>query len=403
MYFGWNIVALGAVVYMIVIGATFNAFGLFVLPVSAEFGLSRANMNSGLILLNFGNAVFAPLVGRLLDRIPARRIMAAAALLFGLSFVTLGLSRSLWLSAAVMAVPLAIAISAAGTITVSALLARWFTARRGKAMMLAAMGMSFGSIAVTPLIGWLVHAQGWRTALVILGVASGAVLLIVTALVRERPGEEEGRIEQPATPAGQRGASGAPMPVAAVLRMPQFWSIGISTALVLGMAQAISITLVPLAVGEGLTLLQATTLISISGGSAIAAKLLMSQVADRIDRIILLALLFALGALISGGFLVSRSFPALAACAAMVGVCSGTVAPIFYALLADRFGPTSFGTVRGLMTPVTALTGAVVVRFAGETYDRTGGYDLLFGTFAVTSLAAAALMLATRLTQPYRG
>src|SRR5207245_8286007 len=108
VYLGWYVVAVPMLIYMLGVGVTFNAFGLFVLPVSAEFKLSHADMNTALIFLNIGNAVVAPFFGRLLDRFPAKRIMVACALLFGLCFATLGLSRSLWL-AAVLGVPLAAA------------------------------------------------------------------------------------------------------------------------------------------------------------------------------------------------------------------------------------------------------------------------------------------------------
>src|SRR5688572_2817195 len=150
---------------MLLVGSTFTAFGLFVVPVSAEFGLSRAEMNTALILLNIGNAAVAPFIGRMLDRFPVRWIMSSCALLFGACLVTLGLSKSITLSAFVFALPLAVALQGTGTLTVTVLLARWFQVQRGRAMALAALGMSFGSIVVTPAVGFLIQAEGWRPTL----------------------------------------------------------------------------------------------------------------------------------------------------------------------------------------------------------------------------------------------
>ena len=59
-------------------------------PASEDLGLSRANANTGLILINLGMAALSPIVGRMLDVYPIRRIMFAGALLFGASFVILG-------------------------------------------------------------------------------------------------------------------------------------------------------------------------------------------------------------------------------------------------------------------------------------------------------------------------
>ena len=64
MYFGWIVVFVGAIIMMLVMGTTVSVFGLYVLPVSSEFGLSRADVNSGFALMNLGGAVIAPLVGR---------------------------------------------------------------------------------------------------------------------------------------------------------------------------------------------------------------------------------------------------------------------------------------------------------------------------------------------------
>ena len=93
---------------------------------------------------------------------------------------------------------------------------------------------------------------------------------------------------------------------------------------------------------------------------------------------------------------------ALLCAAALMGVTSGTIPPIYQALVPDRFGLASFGTVRGMIVPITAGTGAVAVRFIGEVFDRTGGYDIGFMVFVAADLLAAALIFATRYTRPLR-
>ena len=107
-------VAVSALVYMLLLGSTYSAFGLFVLPVSAEFKLSRADINTALILVSMGSAVMSPFLGRLLDRFSSKRIMMISAVVFGLSLVGLGLSHSLWVNAAVLVVPLAAAFEGLG-------------------------------------------------------------------------------------------------------------------------------------------------------------------------------------------------------------------------------------------------------------------------------------------------
>lgn len=400
IYYGWYVVAIATAVYMLMIGATFAAFGLYVLPVSAEFNLSRANMNTALILMNLGNAFLAPFIGRLLDRVPARRIMITCALLMGASFLILGLSHSLWLSAAVLAVALPAAYLGAGTLTMTVLIARWFTAQRGRAMALAAIGMSLGNITVTPLVGMVIENQGWRAALLMSGGAVTSLLLVLALVLRERPGpgDVEGgrRAASAAAPVAHSAGPAIPATVGAILKAPQFWSLSLGAALAMAVGQALAITLVPLAVGNGLTLIQGTSLISVMGGAAIAGTLLLAVVADKIDRISLLAGLFLAGALINVGLHYEHSYALLVAGAGLLGLTLGAATPAFYALLADTFGAASFGTVRGLTMPVVAVLGMIAIRLAGEVFDRTGGYDLMFSAFVVAQLVAAALIFLTR-------
>ena len=406
MYYGWRVVFFTAIIYGVVLGFTYSSFGLFVIPVAADLNLSRAEMNTALILLNVGSALFAPVVGRLLDRMPARRIMFACSLLFGLSLGILSISTSIWLSAAVIVVMLSVALQGSGTLTVTVLLARWFTTHRARAMLLSAMGASLGSIAFAPAIGWLIEQEGWRFALQAMAAAVTIILLAITFSIRDRPdpGEIEG--SSPIEPAAPRdlapaaSAPAAPAKVSVILKMPKFWTIGISAATAMAIIQAITISMVPLAVQSGMTAMQAASLISVTGAAAITSKLVLAVVADKFDRVYLLACLFALGILVNVFLLMGTGQIVLFSCAIMLGVASSAIAPTFYALLADTFDLASFGTVRGLMATMIAVIGAVAMRVSGEVYDRFGNYDYLFYAFMVLGLLAVGLILLTRRIKP---
>jgi predicted MFS family arabinose efflux permease len=385
----WYVVGVAAVINMLAVGTTFGAFGLYVLPVSEEFGLSRADMNSALILFNLGAAVNAPLVGRMLDRLAPRRVMALGAVLLGASFAALGLSTSLWLSSAIIALPFSIGFLAAGVASANVLIARWFAADRGRAMALSMLGLSFGAILIAPGVGLLIEHLGWRAALMACGAVTGVVLLALSFTVRDHP---------PAALAAADGAATAPAKVGAIVGQPLFWLIAGAIALTLAMGQAIGITMVPLGQGLGLTIMQATSLVSVGGVAGIAGKLLLAALDTRAERTWLLTGLLAAFAVVDAALVASDTYAALLACAVGLGLTLGAVTPAYLALLADRFGPASFGTVQGLTGLIICIAGLVAVRVAGEVFDRTGGYDALFAGFLVVQLAAAGLMVATRWT-----
>ena len=192
VYYGWYVVAITIVIFAMLVGSIFSAFGVFVLPVSAELRLSRAEMNTAIGLVSFGNAVLAPVVGWLLDRVAAKSVMIVGAIVYGLSMVTLGLSHSLWLSAWVLALGIPVAYLGAGSLSATLLIARWFTASKGP-----------GHAAHRP---WIISRESnWPTGHRTLGrnatvgesrwwpigVAVGALLLILAVIVRERPGPND--------------------------------------------------------------------------------------------------------------------------------------------------------------------------------------------------------------------
>ena len=79
VYYGWFVLAASAVSELLVQGATLYAAGLFVLPLQAEFHLSRADANSAVQLPFLGAMVAAPFAGRLLDKCSIRWVMPVAA------------------------------------------------------------------------------------------------------------------------------------------------------------------------------------------------------------------------------------------------------------------------------------------------------------------------------------
>ena len=142
---GWYLVGISIVVSTVLVGLVYSSFGLFVLPVSAEFALSRASMNTALILVSVGTALVAPPLGSLLDRYSARAVLLWSSAALCIALAALGLSRSLWVDAGILLVVLPPAMLGAGIMTMNVLIVRWFEVYRGHALALSALGSSLAS------------------------------------------------------------------------------------------------------------------------------------------------------------------------------------------------------------------------------------------------------------------
>jgi MFS family permease len=398
IYYGWVIVAITIVLYTLAVGASIQAYGVFVLPVSASFHLTRAEVNTGAIVLNIGMAIAAPIVGRLVDRGSARAILAVSAVVFGASLIVLGLSQDLWLSTLVLTLGLGGSVVGSATVTAPVLVARWFTAQRGRAMAISSIGVSAGPVVVIPLISILVEAVGWRHCLIALGIGIGAALLVLAAFSRDMPGPRDLEPGRRSAAAGQSDASleARPLTMGQLLRLPQFWTIAISAALAFAVLTADIVTLVPFAQGEGLPPTRAATVMSVYGIAALIGAMVFAWLGDRLERVLVFAVLSLGIGLASGLLLFGHGYPAIVACTTLLGIAGGATAPAYLALLADGFGAASFGSASGMASFLSTFVSAIAIRYGGEVFDRTGSYRLMFVTFLAIGVFASVLILATK-------
>jgi MFS family permease len=394
-YYGWLVLAAGAVTELLAQGATSYAAGLFVLPLQAEFHISRANANSAVLILFFGAALAAPLVGRLLDRFSMRLVITCGALLFSLSFIGIALASSLWVMTAILLVPAAIGFMAIGPLTTSTLASRWFRQHRGLAMGLAAVATSGGGLVVVPLLSLAIQRYGWRPALQYEAVAiSLLVIPLALLLIRDTPSE----LSLADHPENQ--ASGVESPVSGtaigkwqvIFTGRAFWIPALVLAASSGISQAVVVTLVPYGVALGIAAPMAALFISAFAMSSAVTKVLAGVMADHISQGLLLTAAMAFMMLSMLALYFTSGTWSLLAGACFAGISLGCALPTVGALIAASFGAASFGTVMGAVYTLVLLSAIAATRFVGAVYDSTHGYR---AGFAVLFVLAACVMAGT--------
>lgn len=403
LFYGWWLIAAVFVGEMLAIGSTTYAFGLFVKPLQEEFGISRGDANKGFALLIVGMGLSAPLIGRLLDRRSARRVMAFGAAWMAGGFVAVALAPSLgWMALATL---LMIASGSAmiGPLAANTLASRWFAAKRGRALGIVAVGTSVGGTLLVPLIAYHIGTYGWRTALLIqaaliFGVAGTLALWVV----RDRP-QALGLLPDGAT-AAPTSAAAATMPAGPewtarqLFRNRDFWCIGLSVGLTFAVTQSVLASLVPYATDAGIDAKKAALLISSLSVCSILGKLLFGALAERIDKrwLLLTVVAFTIAQLCT--LIAQPDFTWLLIICGIAGFAIGGELPVWAAIIAERFGSRSFGTVMGLMNPINMICSLTAIGFVGAAYDRSGGYQMPFTAFL--GVAAASALMTVLITKP---
>lgn len=247
-----------------------------------------------------------------------------------------------------------------------------------------------------PLMALLVDAFGWRTAVAVMG-AGVALLIAPLALlvIRERgPGTQTSvaaapalRSPQPETPGARRWSARE------LLGSRDFWLLALCIGLIMGVDQALLASLVAHGTDRGFSLQAASLLVSAISGSAIAGKLLVGALADRLDMRWLVIAVAVLTEIYLACLLAEPGYGALLAASLLVGAAVGGVTPLWAAFIGVRFGPASFGTAMGLMIPVQMPLILACLRYSGRAYDVSGGYEPAFLAFTGVVLIAALAVL----------
>lgn len=396
-YRGWLVVVAAFACAMLSVGATVYSFTFFVPVLVGEFGLNYTQANVGIMLLLIGMMAWSPVVGRLIDRLPIRLTICIGAGAFAGGFLMLATANSLRVMMIATLGPISFGMIAAGAIAANTITARWFRRRRGLAIGIVAVATSFGNAVMSPIAAYAIGHFGWRAAAA--GIGVGVSLVIVTLallLMRDRPTEAElvagGEIVPDAS--GAAAAVGeAVWSSRAFLRERNFWLIMFGCGLILASDQTLIQTNGPYFGSKGVTMVDASLLVSVQGISAVIGKLIAGWLADKIDVRKVFAVVVLCHVLLLGFYVAWPGYWAMMAVFALIGVAIGGVYPVWTVLTANSFGSRSFGAALGLMALGMQPLSIASLYAIGRVRDATGNYNLAFGGLLVMVLVAMALIV----------
>lgn len=359
--------------------------GLFMEPVSEEFGWSRALYSSGVSIATLVTAILSPFFGVLIDRFGSRKLALPGVLLTLGSMLLFGLTNGqpwqwmlFWLIFGICAVTIKSTIWTAAVLGV-------FNKSKGLALGLTMAGTALAQVLVPPIGDWLITGFGWRAAYVWLALGWGSITFVLCLFfffdihdvaARKRTKDKAAAaapamVDLPGLTARQGARDWA------------LWRVGISNFVVMVLTQGLAAHLIPILTDAGVSRTNAALLSSLGGVAGIVGKLVTGALLDRyrpnwIGGLTLGAAMFAFVLLMNG----VRS-PALIVAALIInGYAAGTKTQITGFLTASYGGMKSFGVIYGVMAALMALAAGMGPLLAGWVFDAFGSYEffLLAGT-----------------------
>ena len=187
IYYGYWLLSAGFVAQFVSIGSQTYIFGAFLKPMTEELDWTRSEYTLARTVGQFLMAAAGLYVGGHVDRHGGRRLMQVGSLLLGAALLGCSTVRELWQWWLLNGLALTAGAAMIGNLVVNVTLAKWFVEKRGRVIGVAAMGVSFAGVVLTPLTTVLIDAVGWRDAWRVLAVATVAIVIPLSLLMRRTP------------------------------------------------------------------------------------------------------------------------------------------------------------------------------------------------------------------------
>jgi sugar phosphate permease len=373
-------------------------YGVVLPEMISGLGFTRTDTASIYNSYLFAYVAITPFSGYLTDRLGARRVITACALILGVGVILMGTIQDLWTACLFYAV---VGVGATGMWTpVLAVVQRWFTPqKRGLALGIISPGYGLGFAAMGAAFPWIVQNYTWRHAWYFLGAGALAMVLGNALLLKSDPessgyrpwGEKEG--SSPSTPADR--ASPATASVSTVFKNPNFWIIGFSYFATAYSLYGVTTFMVDYAKTQlGIPIEKASLLATVHGFAQVIGVLTLLPLSDYLGRKKTIVIMDSfLAASLFAIVLSGQSWGMFCVLIGAFAVFYGPTFPIYGACAGDYFPRSVIGTVIGAWTPFYGV-GAIVSHWVtGLLRDSTGFYHVAFLTNGLMALVGLGLIL----------
>jgi MFS family permease len=394
LHYGW-LITIFASALLAIRALPYYAFGVFIIPLTTEFGWERGALSTALAMTTLIGGCLSLITGALVDRYGPRILLTISGLVSGAGFLLMPYVSSLWQVYLIWGGLLSIGVACCYVPIISTI-PRWFSKRIGMATAITLSGFGIGGMFWPPLVRWLISAYDWRRAFLVSGLITMITMIILAQFLKHSPqraglrpyGETGDAEDEPRQSHATRGVS-----FKRAIKSAPFWLLGGSIAAFFFCVQAILAHITPHAEDTGITAIVAAVILSVVAAGSIAGRLFMGFASDRIGarRGLVVSLIPMTLALLSLIFI--KEVWTFYIFAGVFGITYGAVAPLQTTLTAELFGLRSLGLILAGITLFGTLGGAIGPPLAGTIFDTTGNYRWALIICVVLSGLAALLSL----------
>ena len=396
-YYGWVIVAAGALSIVACLGFGRFALGMLLPSMAATLPLSYAQM--GLVSTgNFvGYLVSVFFSGMIVARIGQRRYIFLSLLLVGLTMALLSRASGF---AALLALYVLTGMGSGGAnVSTMSLASAWFARKsRGKAAGYMSSGSGIAIVFAGLFIPFVNHAsgaEGWRTSWLSLGAMVIAIALLCLSFLRNKPADLG------LVPPGEDepGAAGKPIeakPDFNVYRSKSIYHLG-AIYFLFGYTYVIYATFIvtTLVQERGMSEALAGNFWSVVGFLSLFSGPVFGSLSDKLGRKAGMIIVFSIQCL--AYLLVASGLPGIFLYLSIFcyGLVAWSIPSIMAATVGDFAGPQNAAKALGFVTLIFGLGQISGPAIAGALAEHSGSFSSSF--YMAAALAGLAIVLALML------
>ncbi|MCY4466243.1 MAG: MFS transporter [Chloroflexi bacterium] len=390
IYYGWIIALALAVTETVSYGVMFYAFSVFITPMEAELGWSRAQLTGAFSLSLLITGLVGVPVGWWLDKHGGRLLMTVGSI--GAMLLVALWSQVQTLPEFVLIMTLLGFCGAAVLYEPAfAIIATWFARRRGTAMAVLTFVAGFSSTIFIPLSDALLVAQGWRGAVLTLAILLGVITIPLHGfLLRGKP-QDLGLQPDGALPSA-RSVERQKINLRGVLRSRYFWILTLAFALSWSSISAMRVHFIPLLISVGIHPTSAAWASGMIGVMQVLGRMVFVPLERRFSSKNMVLGVCGLLALSLATLLLGSAGWMIAVFVALFGMALGTHTLARPLVVADNYGAAFYGRISSAMVIVLTLMGTIAPVGAGVIFDVFGNYELMLLLALGFSVASLVLI-----------
>jgi len=407
LFYGWYIVA-GAFLILAVNYGTRYSFGIFLKPMSDEYGWSRSIVSLGISLNMLAYSVFTIFIGQMVDHIRPYHIITMGTLAVSLGLVMVSFATNPLIFYLVYGLFCGLGAAGLGIVVCNSSVAKWFHQKRGLAIGIASMGISVGTMTLTPLSGYIAKTYGWRQGFLTLAILSFIIGILVSRLLFRKAAvkadaetTEHGAVkEEKSLKLSFLLSSFSQIFTGLFVRDRQFWIISLSFGFAYLTIMSVFVHQVPYALDLGITPISAASSLAFLSFAGLGGQFFFGWMTDRArDSKYVVAFGFLMMA--SGMFILLniQSVTMLYLFSLIFGFGYGCMAPLPSIILAERFGDETLGALYGMFTFLIGIGGSIGPFLAGYMYDQFQSYHQVWILNIVILICVVGTIL---LLQPHK-